>query len=265
MSKYIIVGTMNIQNKYKITDYDGLDEKGNDNAQLLKRFLIENSIDILGTQELVREFIDRIKIEIKPTYKIIGNFRFGQSSFVKKIDIFDRFNETTSIISKHQIISNKTYTLPWIPHNPKDLILSIKEASLRPRVATSALINIPNFGRVNFINTHLDHKLSIIQIRQMNYLQKIIEQSKYPVILTGDFNMTTNVPRFKMFIENMKQIGYKRVPNVHITWKHQKDKLPIDHIFIPNDWIIEEIEVNKEKYLNNFSDHYPILVKISKK
>ena len=63
MSKYIIIGTMNIQNKYKITDYDGLDEKGNDNAQLLKRFLIENSIDILGTQELVREFIDRIKIE----------------------------------------------------------------------------------------------------------------------------------------------------------------------------------------------------------
>ena len=53
MSKYIIIGTMNIQNKYKITDYDGLDEKGNDNAQLLKRFLIENSIDILGTQELV--------------------------------------------------------------------------------------------------------------------------------------------------------------------------------------------------------------------
>lgn len=265
MSKYIIIGTMNIQNKYKINSYDGLDENGNDNAALLNRFLIENSVDILGTQELVREFIERITETIKPSYKIIGNFRFGSSKLVKKIKFFDRFNETTSIISKHQILKNKTYTLPWIPTNPKDIIKSIKQASLRPRVATVALINIPNFGKVNFINTHLDHKLSIIQIRQMNYIQKLIEKSKYPVILTGDFNMTMNLPRFKMFVDNLSQIGYKRVPNAKLTWKHQKDKLPIDHIFIPEEWNIEEMEVSQDKYLKNFSDHYPILVKISKK
>ena len=93
MKDFIIIGTMNIQNKYKITDYDGLDEKGNDNAQLLNRFLIENSVDILGTQELVREFIDRIKETIKPNYKIYGNFRFGSSRLVKKLEIFDKFNE----------------------------------------------------------------------------------------------------------------------------------------------------------------------------
>ena len=265
MSKSIVIGTMNIQNKYKITNYDGLDDKGNDNAQLLNRFLIENNIDVLGTQELVREFIDRIKDTIKPNYKIVGNFRFGSSSIVKKIDVFDRFNETASIITRHQILKTKTLTLPWIPFNPKDIVTSIKKASLRPRVATMALINIPEFGKVNVINTHLDHKLSIIQIRQMNYLHKLIEKSKHPVILTGDFNMTMNIPRFKMFVENLKHIGYKRVPNSHITWKHQKDKLPIDHIFIPEEWNIEEVEVPQDKYLNNFSDHYPILVKLSKK
>jgi len=264
MGKSIIIGSLNIQNKYKIKDYDGLDEHGNDNAQLLKRFLIENNIDILGTQELVREFINRIEEKIKPVYNIIGNYRFGASNLVKKIDVFDRFNETTSIITKHQIIKTKTYTLPWVPHHPKDFINSIKNASLRPRVATMALINIPDFGKINFINTHLDHKLSIIQIRQLNYLQKLIEKSKYPVILTGDFNMTVNIPRFKMFIENMNQIGYKRVPNANITWKHQKDKLPIDHIFIPQNWNIEDICVARENYLKNFSDHYPMLVKISK-
>lgn len=264
MEKYIIIGTMNIQNKYKITDYDGLDDKGNDNAQLLKRFLIENSIDILGTQELVRDFIDRIKVTIKPNYKIIGNFRFGSSNLVKKIDVFDRFNETASIITKHSIIKTKTYTLPWIPFHPKDFITSIKKASLRPRIVTSSIIDIPDFGKINFINTHLDHKLSIIQIRQMNYLQKLIEKSKYPVILTGDFNMTVNIPRFKMFIENLKNIGYKRVPNSHITWKKQKDKLPIDHIFIPESWKINAVAVPTDNYLNNFSDHYPIIVKLSK-
>jgi len=264
MSKKIIIGSMNIQNKYKITDYDGLDEHGNDNAELLKRFLIENKIDVLGTQELVREFIDRIKKKIKPEYKIFGNFRFGSSNIVKKMEIFDRFNETVSIITKHPVIKTKTITLPWIPRNPKDIIRSVHLKSLRPRVATISLIDIEGFGKINFINTHLDHRLNIIQIRQMNYLQKIIEKSKYPVVLTGDFNMTLNMPRFRLFVDKLASIGYKRVPNAKPTYKYQKDKLPIDHIFIPNDWNIEEIEVSKDKYLNNFSDHYPIIVKISK-
>ena len=45
-------------------------EIGNDNAQLLNRFLVENDVDVLGTQELVREFIDRIKETIKLNYGI---------------------------------------------------------------------------------------------------------------------------------------------------------------------------------------------------
>lgn len=264
MGKKIIIGSMNIQNKYKITDYDGLDELGNDNVMILKQFLEENNVDILGTQELVRGFIDRIKEILKQDYKIYGNFRYGNTSIVKKLDIFDRFNETVSIIARYPAIKTKTVTLPWLPRNPKDIIKGIKMKSLRPRVATMALIEVKDFGKINFINTHLDHRLSIIQIRQLNYLQKIIEKSKYPVILTGDFNMTMNMPRFKLFVDNMSSIGYKRVPNAKLTYKYQKDKLPIDHVFIPDNWNIEEIEISKDKYLNNFSDHYPILVKISK-
>ena len=264
MSKSIIVGSMNIQNKYKIPGYDGLDDKGNDNAEILKEFLENNNVDVLGTQELVRRFIDRIKNAIKPTYKIYGNFRYGNNKIVRKLNIFDRFNETVSIITKHNVINSKTNTLPWIPKNIKDIVKGIKLKSLRPRVVTSALIEIKDFGKINFINTHLDHRLNIIQIRQLNYLQKMIEKSKYPVILTGDFNMDIDMPRFKLFIDNLSSIGYKRVPNAKKTYKYQKDKLPIDHIFIPNEWNIEEVEISTDQYLKNFSDHYPILVRISK-
>lgn len=264
MSKSIIIGSMNIQNKYKIPDYDGLDDKGNDNAEILKEFLDNNNIDILGTQELVRRFINRIKATIKPNYKIYGNFRYGNNKIVQKLKIFDRYNETVSIITKHEVIRSKTLTLPWIPKNFKDIINGIRLKSLRPRVVTTAIIDIKNFGKVNFINTHLDHRLNIIQIRQLNYLQKLIERSKYPTILTGDFNMDMNMPRFKLFVDNMAAIGYKRVPNAKKTYKYQKDKLPIDHIFIPNEWNIEEIEISQDKYMDYFSDHYPILVRISK-
>lgn len=264
MSKEIIVGSMNIQNKYKITDYDGMDEYGNDNAEVLKNFLDEYNIDILGTQELVRGFITRIKKYIKPEYNIYGNFRFGNTKIVEKVDLFNRFNETVSIITKHKVLKNKTVTLPWIPNSLKDIIKGIRLKSLRPRVATITLVNIKDFGKINFINTHLDHRLSIIQIKQLNYLQKLIEKSNYPVILTGDFNMTTDTPRFRLFIENLESIGYKRVPNNKLTYKHQKDKLPIDHIFVPNNYNIEEIKIAKDKYLDTFSDHYPIIVRLSK-
>lgn len=264
MKKSIIIGSMNVQNKYKIPDYDGLDDKGNDNTLILKEFLDRNKIDILGTQELVRPFIERLKKTLLPDYKIFGDYRYGHSKLVQKFQILDRFNETVSIITKHKVLRSKTTTMPWFPKNIKDVIRGLKLKSIRPRVVTTALIEIEGFGTVNFINTHLDHRLNIIQIRQLNYLHTLIEKSKYPVILTGDFNMDVNMPRFNKFVINLECIGYKRVPNTKKTYKYQEDKLPIDHIFVPKEWKIEEIAIATDKYLDSFSDHYPIIVKVSK-
>ena len=236
MSKSIIVGSMNIQNKYKIPDYDGLDDKGNDNAEILKKFLESNHVDILGTQELVRKFIDRVKFFISPKYKVYGEYRYGNHKLLNKINILDRFNETVSIITKHRVITCRTKTMPWLPKNIKDIIHGLKIKSIRPRVVTIALIEIEGFGKINFINTHL----------------------------TGDFNMNINNQDFKSFVKNLDSIGYKRVPNARKTYKYEKNKLPIDHIFIPSAWNIEEVEILMDHYLENFSDHYPMLVRISK-
>ena len=264
MGKSIIVGSMNIQNKYRISNYDGIDPSGQDNALILREFLDEYKIDILGTQELVRKFIRRLNVVFKPKYKMYGSFRYGNTIFVKKINFVDRFNETASIITKHKVIKSRTYRLPWLPYRIKDTIDGIKRKSLRPRVVTSCIVDITGWGRINFINTQLEHRINIIQIRQLNYLYKMISKSKYPTILTGDFNMDMNMPRFKNFVSNLESIGYKRVPNNEVTWKYQEDKLPIDHIFIPNSWKIEKVDIIKSKDLRYFSDHYPILVKITK-
>lgn len=76
--------------------------------------------------------------------------------------------------------------------------------------------------------------------------------------------MDVNMPRFNKFVINLECIGYKRVPNTKKTYKYQEDKLPIDHIFVPKEWKIEEIAIATDKYLDSFSDHYPIIVKVSK-
>ena len=263
MSKSIIVGSMNIQNKYRIKNYDGRD-KGRDNSLILKHFLDEYNIDVLGTQELVRRFINRIKVVITPEYNIYGSFRYGNTALAKNVPIVDKFNETVSVITKHRVLYSKTTKLPWIPRKLTDILKGIERKSMRPRITTSCVIQIKDFGTINFINTHLDHRLNIIQIRQMNYLLKQVEKSKYPVILTGDFNMDMNMPRFKNFVANLEALGYKRVPNKEKTYKHQIDKLPIDHIFIPKKWNIDAMDIIKDDDLKYFSDHYPILVKISK-
>lgn len=264
MGKSIIIGSMNIQNKYRIPSYDGLDATGNDNVEILQSFLKDYNVDAVGTQELVRKFVDRLKVALEPKYRIYGDFRYGNTELVKKINFFDKYNETVSIITKHAVIKSQTTTMPWFPKDIKDVIRGLKVKSIRPRIVTTAIIDIPDFGKINFINTHLEHRLNIIQIRQLNYLQNMIKKSKYPVILTGDFNMDIESPRFKGFIYNLLELGYKRVPNAHKTYKYQKNKLPIDHIFIPKDWNIEEVEVVQDKYLEHFSDHYPILVRVSK-
>ena len=40
----------------------------------------------------------------------------------------------------------------------------------------------------------------------MNHITNLIKKSKYPVILTGDFNMTLAMPRFILFIDNLESI-----------------------------------------------------------
>ena len=111
------------------------------------------------------------------------------------------------------------------------------------------------------MNTHLSAYNKISKKRQVKYLLKLIKKIKYPIILTGDFNMNIKSDVLNYFINELKKLNIKHLDIKGRTFKKSKYNMPIDHIFVSNNLNIKNIEVIKDDTLN-FSDHYPILLEI---
>ena len=145
------ITTFNIQNKYKIKKYDGIDKYG-DHTKELYNFIVNKNIDIIGVQELTKRYKNRLISLLGDNYKVFGKFRF--ISLINIIPIIGKYNETNSIITKYRVISHKTYHLPSF--------FSI------PRIITKIIIVIDN-KRLCILNTHLEVKNKSIKIKQLNY------------------------------------------------------------------------------------------------
>ena len=243
----MIISSVNVQNRYKQNNYNGI-ENGINVNELLKDYLTRRNIDVAGTQELVPNCIENLR-QILPDYEIVGDTRFqGLSSRIMK-----NFNETNSILSKEKVLSTITKKLPWLP-------------STLPRIATIAILDTKNEGKICFINTHLDFLIENVKCRQLKELKKIILEykSKYPVIITGDFNLDLENLKFLEYIESLEKEGVKRVPILDKTYRNYDKNSPIDHIFISNNLDATSYEIVKDEEYT-FSDHYPILCKINRK
>ena len=225
----MIVSTFNIQNdfkKYKKTK-----------SYEIYQYLTKNNIDILGLQEVFYMCSRDLKKLTKLSYFMKGKYRF----FLKIIHLTS--NEKTPIISKHKVVSHKTYHLPYRPSPLK-------------RVLTNMVIDY-NGKLISVYNTHLESELDIVKQKQLDMILNIIKNDSLPKILMGDFNLRNDHTLLKGFVDKLHSLGIKRVPVEEKTFKAAKINKSIDHIFISNDFEINNFEVIKTM---NISDHYPILV-----
>ena len=173
-----------------------------------------------------------------------------------------------------------TKHIPWFPTNPKDLFISLKDASIMARIATVVGILDDDFGNLIHINTHLDYRLKSIQTKQLKALYKIIKDlvTVYPspffkpftdpcVILTGDFNMEVGIDKhFDEFIEALARIGIKRVEvNDKTNASKFSNQTAIDHIFIPSIWDIEDAGLINDDELSKITDHKGVYAKVKVK
>jgi len=211
----------------------------------------------LGTQELTVKYEKKLT-NFLPNYKFYGNYRYG--NLFKNLP----YNESNSIITKYHVLENKTIWLPWIAKNLKDLKNSITKMSIMPRIATILVFEDLERNQICMINTHLDYQTTSIQIRQLEVLKKVIAQYSlsYDVILTGDFNMEIGNKILDSFIDDMKN-SMQHVDVPGSTWhgKHGEEAT-VDHIFIPNNWKVENAKVIS---LKGISDHDAIYANIRKK
>lgn len=259
MDSSIKIGTVNLQNN-KINRTGGLREDGIDTAKLVAKHIENEKFDILGTQELTSLFINNI-INNLETYKLYGGYRYGNGLIGK---IVSDFNETNSIITNHEIIEEQTKNMPFIPNNLSDLKKSIVKASIMPRIITIIVTKI-NGELICAMNTHLDYQIPNVQIKQLEFIKNLVKvySEKYPVILTGDFNMEIGTEHFDKFNSDLSEYGIKRVEvNDKTNANKFSNKTAIDHIFIPNEW---EVVDKGTKTIENVTDHKEVFVEIRKR
>lgn len=246
------IGSFNTKNN-SINSKGGRREDGVSNADILANQIKENEFDLLGTQELTIKYVNELASRLK-SYQFYGHYRYG--NLLTQIP----FNENNNIITNKDVVSQSTIWLPWVANNFPDLKNSITKMSIMPRIATIVIINDQIHGKICMINTHLDYQIPSIQIRQLQALKKIIEKyySKYPIILTGDFNMEIEDKKFNNFISDLKDYDMKRVGINESTWydKNGTGKT-LDHIFLPTDWNIQNAGIID---LKGTSDHKGIFV-----
>lgn len=256
--KTLNICTYNVRNDNLI---EGFDE--NRIAELYKKLIKDYKIDILATQEMISSTVKIIQEQLKG-YHVIGNYRYGKSKIIKKIKSIEKYNEANNIITKLPILTEKTTELPWIPRNIKEILSgTFKYRSITPRILTEAVLDIEDYGRVRILNTHLSHHLTGTAKLQLKKISKKIKSSTIPVVLTGDFNTSIKNKNFKMFISELEKFGLKRVEIREKTFKKAKNNNAIDHIFIPNDWKVIEYKIINDDYLEDYSDHYPILISVT--
>lgn len=236
----------------------GMREDGISNADILASQIKGNEFDLIGTQELTIKYVNELVIRLKD-YKFYGSYRYG--NLLTKIP----FNENNNIITSKNVVSQNTIWLPWIANNFSDFKDSITKMSIMPRIATIVIIKDQNNSEICMINTHLDYQIPSIQKRQLQALKQVVEKysMKYPIILTGDFNMEINDQNFNDFILDIKDKNLKRVEINESTWydKNGNGKT-LDHIFLPNDWDIQNAGIID---LKGASDHKGIFVEANVK
>lgn len=236
--------TFNVRNRYEIDNYDGVYKKM-DTVKLLSQFVKKNKIDVLCTQEMTNTYKRRLTNYLSE-YVALGDLRF-ENKFLVKLKVVKRFNESVSIFTNRKVINYYTKRMPTLP-------------DILPRVVTKVCLDT-ELGTISVLNTHLSAYNKVSKKRQVKYLLKLIRKIKYPIILTGDFNMNTKSDVLNYFIGKLKQLNIKHLDIKGRTFKKSKCNMPIDHIFVSNNLNIKNIEVIKDDALN-FSDHYPILIEI---
>lgn len=265
------IGTLNCQNN-KINRNGGIKDSGLDTAKILADHIQNKEYLCFNTQELTRVFSNRIQ-EYLSHYKLYGSPRYGDSNLVRKLKMIDDWNETNAIIAnnKERILGNETVHLPFISRNPIGLVKSVLKGSIMPRIVTITYMNDKIIGDLAIMNTHLDYQTPNVQKNQLKNLLKFIKiiQEVIPqnIVLTGDFNMEIDNPLFDDFINKLDKLGLKRIEE---NRKTNADKFPnksaIDHMFIPNKWIVEEYGLIEGDEISEITDHKGIYanVKIKK-
>jgi len=217
--------------------------------------------DIFGVQEAMPN-------QMKEIDSLLINYDFVG---VGRDDGFDS-GEYSAIFynsKKFEVLKSSTF---WLSQTPEKV--SMGWDAVCNRICTYALFENKNNGKRFYVfNTHFDHvgvearKNSAILI-----MQKIAEinSEKYPVMLSGDFNMNDTHESIKyitQYLHDSKSVSQLKPFGPSGTFNDFNFNKPvtnrIDFIFVSSEITVEKYAVlSDSKDCHYPSDHLPVLIKI---
>lgn len=209
--------------------------------------------DTIGVQEATTTWMNFLKQELGIMYECVGVGRNADLSGECSAVFYRR--------DKFTLVEEKTL---WLSKTPTIAGTKFTDSSL-PRIMTYAVLK-RNIDGMMFahVNTHLDH-IGAAE-KQIEVLVNLLKDLDYPLIVTGDFNVTPTSEVYKTMVSS----GYSdssaiadsaQVSGTFHAYTDKKDHI-IDYLFIKNGTLaVRSYKVCNEQIDGGLpSDHYPIYV-----
>jgi len=177
----------------------GANTDGSNNYDKIAEIINSVNPDLVALQE-VDFMTNRVK-KINLAQEIA--LRTNMISLFGKAMNFDNGEYGVAVLSKNEIISSQNITLPVYHEN-------------EPRTVLQILTTMDSGDTISFICTHLDYKPnSLERIEQVNKINELFANSKFPTILAGDFNDIPNSDAINI-LEKYWQSTYDKLNQLFI-------------------------------------------------
>ncbi|MDT0678289.1 endonuclease/exonuclease/phosphatase family protein [Autumnicola musiva] len=218
--------------------------------------------DILGLQEAMLGQLEYFQSNLNE-YNYIGVGR-------KNGKTEGEFSPILYKSAKFEVLERGTFWLSETPEKP-----STGWDAAYPRICTCAFFQNKKTGeKFWYFNTHFDHRGEEARKKSAELIYRKIEElnkDKFPVILSGDFNLEPHTDGIKYLGEKFldsREISENGCFGPEKTFNayefHEEPINRIDYVFISR----EGVAVKKYGVLNNSydqkypSDHFPVLVEL---
>ena len=229
--------------------------------ETLASYLLKSSPDIIGMQEVLNNQLADLSNFLKE-YKYVGVGREDGKTKGEYSPIFYRK-------SKLKVLMSSTF---WLSETPQKI--SVGWDAALERICTYALF-IDRKSKKQFwvFNTHFDHLGQIARSESVNLILEqisILNVNDYPILVTGDLNLTPETLPIKKFQSNLNDVlsdlnlndpKYGTFNGFDITKDANRR---IDYIFQKGFRVLsaEHLWIKTPKGLWA-SDHHPVYLKCS--
>lgn len=215
-SFYLRAGGYNIAHA-RGEETGGLNEVGKlTKLKGIARLVKTNRLDIIGFTEIAQGDL-RVLFRNQP--KFIADYLGFHHVYARNLRRgLILASQGNAIVSRYPIVSHQN-------HN-----LFRTDKKHEQRSCLEAVIDLGKPGKIMFLVAHLSLDAEE-STRQLEQIWKIVEASRYPVILCGDFNSRPKSGRIKWLSERMKDVS----ANLNTTFKNLPD-VKIDYLFVQGPW-----------------------------